>query len=205
MTTILNIHPINPQHRLITKAVEAIQDGLIVYPTDSYYAFGCLQKNVHIVERIRQLRGLDDSHYFTLSCQDLTQIGKYGHIDNPSYRLIKSHVPGPYTFVLKATKMVNKPLYSAHKRSTIALRILSNPIGQALLKEIGEPIITSTLKLAGDDEPLATDDITEKLNNRVDLIIDAGQCAMEPTTVLDFTENPPLLIREGAGEVDKED
>ncbi len=205
MTTILNIHPQNPQDRLISKAAEFIQNGLIVYPTDSYYAFGCLQRNVHLVDKIRQLRGLDDKHLFTLSCQNLAQIGNYGHIDNPSYRLIKSHVPGPYTFVLKATKMVSKPLYSSAKRSTIALRILSNPIGQALLREIGEPIITSTLKLADADEPLDYRYMAETLDKQVDLIIDAGPCLMEPTTVLDFTENPPLLIREGAGEVDKEE
>lgn len=205
MTTILNIHPKNPQPRLIKQAAEVIQTGLIVYPTDSYYAFGCLQKNASLIDRIRQLRGLDEAHHFTLSCRDLSQIGNYGYVDNSSFRLIKSHVPGPYTFVLSATKMVSKPVHSAGKRSTVALRVLSNPIGQALLGEIGEPIITSTLKLSDSSEPLAYEDIQAELNKKVDLIIDAGQVAMQPTTVLDFTQTPPVLIREGAGKVEKAD
>ena len=203
MTEILKIHGKNPQQRLIKKAAEILRDGLVIYPTDSYYAFGCLQDNTRAIQRIRQLRGLGESHYFTLSCADLSQIGNYGSIDNPSFRLIKSHVPGPYTFILKANKTVAKALHHPSRR-TVAFRVLSHPIAQALLSEIGEPIITTTLKLQNDDDPLPYEEIESRLKGKVDCIIDAGECSMEPTTVLDFTENPPRLIREGSGAVDSE-
>lgn len=201
MTAIFNIHPKNPQPRLITQAAKVLRSGVIVYPTDSYYALGCLQSNADAVGRLRQLRGLAQNHHFTLSCRDLSHISEYATLDNASFRLVKGHVPGPYTFILKAGKAVAKKLYHPAKR-TVAFRIQSHPVAQALLEEIDDTIITTTLALAGDDTPLPYEDIQDKLRGRVDAIIDAGACENQPTTVLDFTETPPRLVRAGSGEVE---
>lgn len=202
MTVFLQIHPQKPQQRLIRQAAEILRKGVVVYPTDSYYALGCLQDNTEAVERIRQLRGLNQEHYFTLSCKDLSQISNYGQVGNSAFRLIKSHVPGPYTFILKAGKTVARKLHHPSRR-TVAFRIQSHPAARALLEEINEPIITSTLKFPEDSEPLEHPYLRERLAGRVDAVIDSGPCEMHPTTVLDFTEDPPRLVREGSGEVEE--
>lgn len=204
MTAFINIHPQQPQARLIKQAAEHLKKGVIVYPTDSYYALGCLQSNSQAVERIRRLRGLDGNHYFTLSCRDISQISAYATMDNASFRLIKGHIPGPYTFILKAGKSVARKLYHPTRR-TVAFRIQAHPVAQALLNEIDEAIITTTLKLANDETPLPYDDMAARLKGQVDAVLDAGICEEEPTTVLDFTETPPRLIRDGSGIVETVD
>lgn len=201
MTAFLEVHAKQPQARLIRQAAAALRDGVVVYPTDSYYALGCLQSNARAVARIRQLRGLDENHYFTLSCRDLSQISAYASVDNAGFRLIKNHVPGPYTFVLKAGKAVARKLYHPSRR-TMAFRVQAHPVAQALLAEVDEAIITATLRLAGDAAPLPYEDMRERLRGRVDAVLDAGMCEDAPTTVLDFTESPPRLVREGSGEVE---
>lgn len=202
MTAFFTIHPKNPQPRLVKQAAQYLQNnGIIVYPTDSYYALGCLQNNSDGVERIRQLRGLNNNHNFTLSCRDLSQIGSYANMDNASFRLIKGHIPGPYTFILKAGKKVGRKLYNPSRR-TVAFRVQAHPVALALLQEADEAIITTTLTLAGDDTPLPYEDIRQRLKGQVDAVIDAGMCEESPTTVLDFTETPPRLVRAGGGKVE---
>lgn len=201
MTTFFTIHPEKPQPRLIKQAVEHLKKGVIVYPTDSYYALGCLQDNVKAVEQIRRLRGLDDSHNFTLSCRDISHISTYANMDNATFRLIKGHIPGPYTFILNAGKNVGRRLYNPSRR-TVAFRIQAHPVALALLEEVDEAIITTTLTLAGDGEPMDYHDMRERLKGRVEAVLDAGNCENKPTTVLDFTEDPPRLVRAGHGTVD---
>lgn len=200
MTAFLSIHPEKPQPRLIKQAAELLQNGVIVYPTDSHYALGCLQSNPDAVKRIRQLRGLQENHYFTLSCRDLSHISTYANMDNATFRLIKGHIPGPYTFILKAGKKVGRKLYNPSRR-TVAFRVQAHPVALALLEQIDEAIITTTLTLAGDSAPLPHEDLRERLKGRVDAVLDAGPCEEAPTTVLDFTETPPRLVRAGSGEV----
>ena len=201
MTAFFSIHPEKPQPRLIRQAAEILKTGVIVYPTDSYYALGCLQENVRAVEQIRRLRGLDQQHYLTLSCRSISQISDYANMDNTSFRLIKGHIPGPYTFILKAGKAVGRKLYHPSRR-TVAFRVQAHPVAQALLAEINEAIITTTLTLAGDSAPLPYHALRERLKGKVDAVLDAGNCEEQPTTVLDFTETPPRLVREGSGEVE---
>ena len=201
MTAFFTIHPEKPQPRLIKQAAEVLKSGVIVYPTDSYYALGCLQGNSRAVQRIRQLRGLRDDHNFTLSCRNLSHISTYANMDNESFRLIKAHIPGAYTFILKAGKKVGKKLYNPARR-TVAFRVQAHPVALALLEEVDEAIITTTLTLAGDDAPLPYDDMRARLKGQVDAVLDAGQCEEAPTTVLDFTETPPRLVRAGSGAVE---
>jgi len=203
MSQFFQIHPDNPQLRLIRHAVEIIRDdGLVVYPTDSSYALGCHVGDKHGMERIRRIRALDSRHNFTLVCRDLSEIASYAKVDNSTYRLLKSLTPGPYTFILSATHEVPRRLQNP-KRKTIGIRIPDHAITQALLDELGEPLMSSTLILPGNDMP-ETDagEIREKLEQDVDLVIDGGHCGFDPTTVIDMTSGAPEVLREGCGPVD---
>ncbi len=201
MAQFFQIHPDNPQLRLIRSAVEIIrQGGLVIYPTDSSYALGCHVGDKRAMERIRQIRQLDDKHNFTLVCRDLTEISTYAKISNQQYRLLKNLTPGPYTFIHPATKQVPKRLQHA-KRKTIGLRIPDNPIAQALLGELGEPLMSSTLILPGDEMPLTDPyDMRDTLGHEVDLVIDGGYCGFEPTTVVDMSDDSATVMRRGKGD-----
>ncbi len=202
MTHYLEIHPVNPQQRLVRRAAEILREGgVIVYPTDSGYALGCQLGNKEAMQRIRAIRNIDDRHNFTLVCRDLSEIATYARVDNSAYRLLKARTPGPYTFILKATHEVPRRLQHP-KRKTIGIRVPDNPITHSLLDEMGEPIMSSTLLLPGSAMPM-TDaaEICEQLNNRVDLVIDGGYCGIEPTTVVDLVDGVPVVVRRGKGEV----
>lgn len=204
MATILAIHPESPQARLIAQAVDVIErNGVIVYPTDSGYALGCRLGDRDAMERILQIRQIELSHHLTLVCHDLSELGQYARVDNQQYRLLKQLTPGAYTFILPATKEV--PRRTLHpKRATIGLRVPDHPVAQALLKALGEPILSCTLMLPDDDVPLSdADDIAEKIGKRVDLIIDSGYCEPESTTVLDLTEEEIVVVREGKGDLSR--
>lgn len=195
------IHPDDPQSRLIKQAVKIIQDGgIIIYPTDSAYAIGCQLENKSALDRIRQIRHLEEGHHFTLICRDLSEIATYAIVDNPSFRLLKAHTPGPYTFILRATKEVPKRLLQP-KRNTIGLRIPDNKIVQALLMELNEPLMSVTLALPDQEYPLVdAQDINEMLGNQVDLVIDGGACGAEGTTIVDLVEGAPKIMRIGKGD-----
>ena len=204
MAALLSIHPESPQTRLIAQAVEVIErNGVIVYPTDSGYALGCRLGDREAMERILQIRQIELSHHLTLVCHDLSELGQYARVDNQQYRLLKQLTPGAYTFILPATKEV--PRRTLHpKRATIGLRVPDHPVAQALLKALGEPILSCTLMLPDDDVPLSdADDIAEKIGKRVDLIIDSGHCEPESTTVLDLTEAEIVVVREGKGDLSR--
>jgi tRNA threonylcarbamoyl adenosine modification protein (Sua5/YciO/YrdC/YwlC family) len=203
MSQFFQIHPDNPQQRLIDLAVEIInKGGVIVYPTDSGYALGCHIGDKSAMERIRSIRKVDAKHNFTLVCRDLSDIATYAKVENETYRLIKSLTPGPYTFILKATKEVPKRLQNP-KRKTIGLRVPDNLIAQALLERLGEPLMSSTLILPGDEMPMTDPyDIRDTLDHALDLIIDGGYCGFEPTTVVELTEDVPVVARVGLGPVD---
>ena len=204
MAQILSIHPQSPQPRLIAQAVETIQkNGVIVYPTDSGYALGCRLGDRDAMQRILQIRQIELSHHLTLVCHDLSELGQYAQVDNRQYRLLKQLTPGAYTFILVATKEV--PRRTLHpKRATIGLRVPDHPVVQALLRELGEPILSCTLMLPDEDVPLSdADDIAEKIGKRVDLIIDSGHCEPESTTVLDLTSDEIVVVREGKGDVSR--
>lgn len=203
MTTRLNIHPESPQGRLIVRAAEALtRGGVIVYPTDSSYALGCSLGEKGALDRIRQIRRTDAKHEFTLVCRDLSEIATYARVDNSAYRLLKSLTPGPYTFVLRATNEAPRRLQDP-KRKSIGIRVPDNRIAQALLDELGQPILSSTLHLPEDDWPLTDpDDIEERVANRVDLIVDGGAGGLEPTTVLDLTQGQVEVVRIGKGPVE---
>ncbi len=203
MSQYFQIHPVNPQARLVHQAVEIIRNnGLLVYPTDSSYALGCRVGDKRGMERIRRIRQLDNRHNFTLVCSDLSEISTYARVDNSSYRLMKSLTPGAYTFILRATHEVPRRLQHP-KRKTIGIRIPDHPIAQALLEELGEPLMSSTLILPGADMP-ETDahDIRERLEHDVDLVIDGGNCGVEPTTVVELVDGVPEVVREGCGSVE---
>lgn len=204
MATLLAIHPETPQARLIAQAVEVIErNGVIVYPTDSGYALGCRLGDRAAMERILQIRQIDLSHHLTLVCHDLTELGQYARVDNQQFRLLKQLTPGAYTFILPATKEV--PRRTLHpKRATIGLRVPDHPVVQALLKALGEPILSCTLMLPDEDVPLSdADEIEEKIGKRVDLIIDSGHCEPESTTVLDLTGDEVVVVREGKGDLSR--
>jgi tRNA threonylcarbamoyl adenosine modification protein (Sua5/YciO/YrdC/YwlC family) len=200
MSQFFQIHPDNPQQRLVGQAVDIINDGgVIVYPTDSGYALGCHIGDKSAMERIRSIRQVDDKHNFTLVCRDLSELALYATVDNTAYRLIKNHTPGPYTFILKATKEVPQRLRNP-KRKTIGLRVPENHIAIALLGTLGEPLMSSTLILPGDDMPLTDPyDIRDTLEHSLDLVIDGGYCGFEPTTVVDLTGELPVVTRQGLG------
>jgi tRNA threonylcarbamoyl adenosine modification protein (Sua5/YciO/YrdC/YwlC family) len=197
------IHQENPQKRLIQQAAEIIrQGGVVVYPTDCAYALGCHLGDKSAMERIQRIRRLDDKHNFTLVCQDLSEISTYAKMDNQCYRLIKAHTPGAYTFILNATSEVPRRLMHP-KRRTIGIRIPNNPIALELMGALGEPIMSTSLIMPGDDEPLADPyDIRDLLQHSVDLVIDGGYCGIEATTVINLVEGVPEVVRYGAGSAD---
>ncbi|MCP8689739.1 L-threonylcarbamoyladenylate synthase [Marinobacterium sedimentorum] len=203
MSQFFQIHQENPQKRLVQQAAEIIrQGGVVVYPTDCAYALGCHLGDKSAMERIQRIRKLDDKHNFTLVCQDLSEISTYAKMDNQCYRLIKAHTPGAYTFILNATSEVPRRLMHP-KRRTIGIRIPNNPIALALMEALGEPIMSTSLILPGDAEPLADPyDIRDLLQNSVDLVIDGGYCGVEATTVVNLVEGVPEIIRQGAGPID---
>jgi len=202
MAQYFEIHPENPQPRLITRAIEIIAGGgVVVYPTDSSYALGCQIGEKTALDRIRMIRRLDDKHNFTLVCSDLSEIANYARIDNQGYRLLKSLTPGPYTFIYQATKQVPRRLLHP-KRRAIGIRVPDTPICRALLTELGQPILSTTLILPGDTAPLNdTYEMREAIGHCVDLIIDGGPCGTEPTSVIDMTQDPPPVVRAGKGDV----
>ncbi|MDD4963881.1 MAG: L-threonylcarbamoyladenylate synthase [Gallionella sp.] len=202
MAQFFTIYPQNPNIRLIRQAVEILRDGgIVVYPTDSCYALGCHLGDKTAITRIRQIRQLDDQHHLTLMCRDLSEISHYARVDNHKFRLLKAHTPGSYTFILDATKEVPKRLQHP-KRSTIGIRIPDHPVALALLEELGEPMLSSTLILPNEDFPLTDAEyIREILEKQVDAVIDGGAVGLEFTTVLDLTGDEPVLIRQGKGTV----
>lgn len=195
------IHAENPQARLIKQAVEIIRKGgVVVYPTDSAYAMGCQIGDKTAVERVRRLRQLDKNHNFTLLCCDLSQMGTFAKIDTATFRLLKAHVPGPYTFILNATREVPR-LLMHEKRRTIGLRVPSNPIVLALLAELGEPLMSVSLILPGDEDPMTDPyEIRQRLEHQVDLIIDGGFGDLKASTVIDLSGDDPEVIRVGCGD-----
>ena len=203
MSQYFEIHPDNPQKRLISQAVSIIQDGgVIVYPTDSCYALGCHVGNKQAMERIARIRKTDTKHNFTLVCRDLSDIATYARVDNSTFRMLKTLTPGPYTFVLKATNEVPRRLQNP-KRKTIGIRIPDNAICQALLDELGEPLMSSTLIMPGNELPETDpEDIRDLLEKHVDLIVDGGNCGFEPTSVLSLADNGEMeIMRRGRGEL----
>ncbi|MGB4246993.1 MAG: L-threonylcarbamoyladenylate synthase [Pseudohongiellaceae bacterium] len=201
MAQYLEIHPQNPEPRLIKQAVkELLAGGVIVYPTDSTYAFGCHIGDKDAIERIRRIRQLDDRHNLTLVCADLSSIATYAKVPNSAYRLLKAYTPGPYTFILTATAEVPRRLMHP-KRKTIGLRVPDNAVAQALLAELGEPIMSTSLILPGESEPLIDiHEIRERLEHSVDLIIDSGACGLEATTVIDLVDGAVEVVRVGKGD-----
>jgi tRNA threonylcarbamoyl adenosine modification protein (Sua5/YciO/YrdC/YwlC family) len=200
MSQFFQIHPENPQTRLIRQAATIVQEGgIIVYPTDSGYALGCHLGDKQALERIRRIRMLDEKHNFTLVCRDLSELAVYAKVDNIAYRALRSHTPGPYTFVLLATNEVPRRLKHP-KRKTIGLRVPDNAIAQSLLETLGEPMMSVTLILPGDDLPLLDPyEIRSVLQQQVDLVIDGGYCGMEATSVIDLSDETPVILRQGAG------
>jgi len=202
MSQYFEIHPTHPQPRLIRQAAEIVRGGgVIVYPTDSCYALGCHIGDKEAAERMRRIRQVDENHHFTLVCRDLSEIANFAKVDNSQYRLLKSTTPGAYTFILEASREVPRRL--AHpRRRTIGLRVPDHVVVQALLEELGEPMLSTTLLLPDLDEPLNdAGEIRDRLQRVVDLIIDGGACGLTPTTVVDLTSSEPALIRAGAGDL----
>lgn len=201
MAQFFQIHPVNPQLRLIRQAVEILKrGGVIAYPTDSSYALGCAIGNKDAMEAIRKIRRVDDDHNFTLVCKDLSELSIYAKVDNEIYRLLKRFTPGPYTFILGATREVPRRLQHA-KRKTIGLRVPDFPIVDALLAELNEPIMSSTLILPGQQLPMNdAEEIRERLEHEIDMVIDGGPCDLEPTTVIDLVHGFPRVLRSGKGD-----
>ncbi len=201
MSQFFQIHPDNPQPRLIRQAVDIVRDGgVLVYPTDSAYALGCQIGDKAALDRIRRIRRLDDRHNFTLVCRDLSEIAVYARVDNTAYRLLKHATPGPFTFILRATSEVPRRLMHP-KRKTVGLRVPDNRIAQALLEDMGEPLMSVTLVMPGEEYPLIDPyDIRQTLEHDVDLVIDGGYCGMEPTTVVDLADGTPMILRVGKGD-----
>ena len=204
MTQRFYVHPDNPQPRLLKQAVDILrQGGVVVYPTDTSYALACHIGDKSALDRIRQLRRLDDKHHFTLLCRNLNEIGDYARVDNQAYRLIKHLVPGPYTFILKATREVPRRLMHP-KRKTVGLRVPENPIAHALLEEMAEPLMTTTLIMPGESQPMTDpDEIYDRLQRQVDLIIDGGHCGLEVTTLVDTVTEPVTVLRQGKGPIEE--
>jgi len=202
MARYVDLHPKDPQPRAVAQAVALLRDGgLLAYPTDSCYALGFSLDSSDGADRVRRIRGLDDSHEFTLVCAEFAQLGQYVHLDNAAFRSIKAATPGPYTFVLTATKEVPRRLAHARRR-TVGVRIPDSPVVKALLRELGEPLVSSSLLLPGQSEPM-TDGwtIKEELDAVVDAVLDAGECGTEPSTVVDWSQGYPEVLRAGAGDV----
>ncbi len=198
------VHPDNPQLRLMREAARILKGGgVMAYPTDSCYALGCAIGHKDGMDRIRALRGVDDKHHFTLVCRDLSEIATYARVDNAQYRILKAATPGSYTFILEATREVPRRLQHP-KRSTIGIRVPDHPVVSALLAEVGEPILSMSLILPGEDAPLLDpEDIVDALGSRLDLVVDAGHCGGEPSTVVDLSSGVPELVRRGRGELSR--
>ncbi len=201
MARYVEVHPVDPQPRAIAQAAELIRnDGLVAYPTDSCFALGCRVGNLRGLGRIRTIRRLDDRHHFTLVCRDFAQAGPFVMTSNPAFRAVKAVVPGRYTFVLAATREVPRRLVHPKKR-TVGIRIPAHPVVRALLGELGEPLLSSTLWLPGDDQPMTDGwEIKERLDHEVDLILDSGECGTVPTTIVDLSGDEPEILRHGAGD-----
>jgi len=201
MSQFFVIHPENPQSRLITHAVDILRKGgVIAYPTDSAYALGCLMGDKNGIDTIRRIRQIDEKHNLTLVCRDLSDLSTFAKVDNVAFRLIKNNTPGPYTFILEATREVPRRLLHP-KRRTIGLRVLGNAIASALLEELGEPMLSTSLILPNEDQPLCDPyEIRESLEHELDLVIDGGFCGFEESTIVSLEEGVPVLIREGAGD-----
>ncbi len=201
MSQFFQIHPDNPQARLIKQAAQIIHSGgIVALPTDSCYALVCHLDDKAAVEKLRKIRGIDEKHHLTLLCRDLSEIGAYARVDNKQFRFLKAATPGPFTVILEATREVPRRL-SHPSRKTIGLRVPENAIAQALLEELGQPLLGTTLILAGEEDALTdADSIRDRLEKLLDLIIDGGACSMRPTTVIDLTTETPLLVREGRGD-----
>ncbi|GAA2144741.1 MULTISPECIES: L-threonylcarbamoyladenylate synthase [Arthrobacter] len=204
MARYFDVHPDNPQARSISQAVEILRSGgLIAYPTDSCYALGAQLGNREALDRIRNIRHLDNKHHFTLVCKDFAQLGQFVQIDNDVFRSIKAVTPGSYTFILPATREVPKRLLHP-KKKTVGVRIPDHPVVQALLAELGEPLLSSTLLLPDEDEPLTQGwEIKERLDHVVDAVIDSGDCGAEPTTVIDFSSGVAEVVRRGMGDASR--
>ncbi|MFF5074929.1 L-threonylcarbamoyladenylate synthase [Micromonospora olivasterospora] len=201
MAKYLDVHPDNPQHRTISQVVDLIRrDGLIAYPTDSCFALGCRLGNKEGMDRIREIRNLDSGHHFTVVCRDFAQLGQFVQLSNAVFRAVKAATPGSYTFILPATKEVPRRLLHP-KKKTVGVRIPEHPVAQAILTELGEPLLSSTLLLPGDEEPMTQGwEIKERLDHAIDAVVDSGECGTEPTTVVDFSEGEPEIVRVGAGD-----
>ena len=204
MTQYFDIHPDNPQPRTIRQIVDLLHDGgLIAYPTDSSYALGCQLGNADGLARMKEVRDLDDKHHFTLVCHDFAQLSQFVRVGNTAFRLMKASTPGPYTFILPATKEVPRRLMHP-KKKTVGVRIPENAVVQSLVTELGEPLMSTTLLLPGDEQPLSAGwEVRERLDNRVDAVVDAGNCGSDPTTVIDFSSSVPVIARRGAGATDR--
>lgn len=202
MAEILKIHPVDPQPRLLKRAAEALRSGaLIVYPTDSSYALGCHIGDKTALDRIRRIRQRERDRDFTLVCRDLSEIGVYARVEDWAYRLLRSLTPGPYTFVLQASREVPRRLQDPKRRS-IGIRVPDNRVARAILEELGEPIMSSTLLLPGDELPLADpDDVEERVQHQVDMILNGGPCGVEPTTILDLSKGQVEIVRRGKGDI----
>ena len=200
MTRLVAIHPDNPQPRLLVQAAEFVREGaLVALPTDSCYALGCRLGDKEALDRIRSIRQMDERHHLTLMVRDLSQIATYARVDNTQYRLLKAATPGSYVFILEGSKELPRRVLHP-KRKTIGLRIPDHPVALALLEELGEPLLTCTLQLPGDEAPLTEGwEIQGRLDGQVDWILDAGYCGTEPTTVIDLTGSAPQLVRAGRG------
>jgi tRNA threonylcarbamoyl adenosine modification protein (Sua5/YciO/YrdC/YwlC family) len=198
----LELHPKDPQVRLIRKAAEIVRaGGVIAYPTDSCYALGCHIGDKDALERVRRIRGADKHHHFTLVCRDLAEIGRYARVEMPQFRMLKASTPGPFTFLLPATRETPKRLQHP-KRRTIGVRVPDHRVPHLLLAELGEPLLSSTLMLPGEQQPLTEGwEIRERLDHVLDAILDGGHCGTEPTTVVDLTVLPPVVVRQGKAQV----
>lgn len=202
MSQFFVIHPVNPQLRLIKQAASLVRNGgVIAYPTDSCYALGCHLGDKEAVARIRQIRGVDDHHHMTMVCRDLSELARYARVNNMQFRLLKNNTPGSYTFILEATKEVPKRLQHP-KRNTVGVRIPDHPVALALLEELGEPLISSTLILPNEECAMNdAEQIRERLQHQIDLVVDSGAVGIEQTTVIDLTKDIPVVVRFGKGDV----
>jgi tRNA threonylcarbamoyl adenosine modification protein (Sua5/YciO/YrdC/YwlC family) len=203
MAQFFSIHPVNPQPRLIARAAEIVRDGgVIAYPTDSCYALGCRIGDKDAMVRMRRIRGMDEERHLTLMCRDLTQIGAYANVDNARFRLLKKLTPGSYTFILPASREVPRRLLHPRRR-TIGVRVPDHPVAQALLAELGEPLLSATLVLPGDEHPLNdAEEIRSRLERQIEAVLDSGACGIEPSTVVDMTGPVPEIVRIGKGTVE---
>ena len=200
MSQYFQVHPLDPQPRLIRQAVEIVRaGGLIAYPTDSCYALGCHNGDREALERVRRIRGADRHHHFTLVCSDLKQLAHYARVENWQYRLMRAATPGPFTFLLPATRETPRRLQHPQRR-TVGVRVPDHPVPRSLLAELGEPLMSSTLWLPGDEHALTdAQEIRTRLEHQLELVIDSGACGLDPTTVVDLAVSPPVVVRQGKG------